>query len=300
MTDLVIRALTDEDAHLFHSLDDPGLVGRVLTGVEYRTVAQGGDYRPDWTYVALRGDRVVARGAWWGGPEDTAPLNINWFDFAEGEQQAGTELLLRAPFDVEYELILPADWRERAEARAAADARIAAAEAAGKRLLVERLRYAWTPEHGLPERPGRLVFREEHDDDVLLDVLRAIHSVTLDAHALRATKEHGLEKAAQEELEYIHWCPEAWPQVAFTPEGERVGLHLPCRIPSGFAAGFIGVVPEQRGHGYAYDLLVESTHFLVERGAERIVAATDVDNFPMAANFAKAGYPVAQRRIDLV
>ncbi|WP_156725442.1 GNAT family N-acetyltransferase [Streptomyces apocyni] len=300
MTDLVIRALTESDAHLFHTLADPGLVGRIVTGIEYRTIAQGGDYRPEWTLVALRDGKVVARGAWWGGPDDTAPININWFDFADGEQEAGTELLRQAPFDVEYELILPSDWRADPATLAAGEARVAAAEAAGKRALVERCRYAWTPEQGLPERPGRLVFREERDDQVLLDVLRQISSATLDAHALHATAEHGLDTAAQEDLDYIHWCPEAWPQLAFTPGGELVGLHLPCRVPSGFAAGFIGVVPGQRGHGYAYDLVVESTHFLVERGATRIVAATDDGNFPMLANFAKAGYPVVQKRIDLI
>lgn len=300
MTDLVVRALTDEDAYLFNSLADPGLVGRAVTGAEHRMLAEGGEYRPEWTYVALRGGRVVARAAWWGAPEDTTPINLNWFDFADGEQDAGVALLRQAPFDVDYELILPPDWRERPEATAAAEARIAAAEAAGKRFLVERLRYAWTPDCGLPQRPGRLVFVAERDDEVLLDALRRIHSDTLDAHALRARETGGTEQAAREELDYIHWCPEAWPQLAFTPERELVGLHLPCRVPTGFAAGFIGVVPEQRGHGYAFDLLAESTHFLSDRGAEHIIAATDVGNTPMASNFAKAGYPVVQRRIDLV
>ncbi|MDI3402285.1 GNAT family N-acetyltransferase [Streptomyces cavernicola] len=300
MTDLVIRALTEADAHLFNSLADPGLVGRALMGVEYRTRASGGDYLPEWTYVALRDGKVVARAAFWGSPQDTEPLNLNWFDFADGEHDAAVTLLREAPFDVEYELILPSDWRERPEAHTAAQARISAAAAAGKRPLVERLRYTWNPQCGLPARPGRLEFREEHDEAALLDALCRIHSDTLDAHAQRAKEQGGAEQAAREELEYIQWCPEAWPQLAFTPQGELVGLHLPCRIPSGFAAGFIGVVPEQRGHGYAYDLLVESTHFLSERGAERIVAATDVGNFPMAANFAKAGYPVVQMRIDLV
>ncbi|MFM9372548.1 GNAT family N-acetyltransferase [Streptomyces sp. Da 82-17] len=300
MTDLVIRALTEKDAHLFNSLADPGLVGRAVTGVEYRTRAAGGDYRPEWTYVALREGKVVARAAWWGSPQDTTPLLLNWLDFADGEHDAAVALLREAPFDVDYELILPPDWRERPEAAAAAQARISAAEAAGKRPLVERLRYLWTTDRGLPARPGRLVFREEHDDAVLLDVLRRIHSDTLDAHAQRAKELGGVDQAAREELEYIHWCPEAWPQLAFTQQGELVGLHLPCRIPAGFAAGFIGVVPEQRGHGYAYDLLAESTHFLHTRGADDVAAATDVGNFPMAANFEKAGYPVTQMRIDLV
>jgi YD repeat-containing protein len=59
-------------------------------------------------------------------------------------------------------------------------------------------------------------------------------------------------------------------------------------------------VPDQRGHGYAYDLLAEATRMLVAEGADRIVASTDVANTPMAVTFAKAGYPVAQHRIDLV
>ena len=55
-------------------------------------------------------------------------------------------------------------------------------------------------------------------------------------------------------------------------------------------------MPEQRGHGYACDLLAECTHFLVEQGAEFVTAATDQGNFPMAANFAEVGYPVIRER----
>ncbi|MGW0736016.1 GNAT family N-acetyltransferase [Streptomyces sp. NPDC002851] len=300
MTELVIRALTEDDAWLFDSLPDPGLVGRILTGADYRTFDRGGDYRPDWTYVALRDGRVVARAAWWGAPGDSAPTNLNWFDVAEDEAEAGAQLLRRAPFDVEYELILPPDWRERPDTRAAAELRIAASEAAGKQLLVERLRYAWTPECGLPERRERLRFEPANDDEVLLDALRRIHASTLDAHALLAKEKGGVELAAQEELEYLRWCLEAWPQLAYTADGELVGTHWPCRIPAGFAAGLIGVVPEQRGHGYAYDLLSACTHFLAERGATEVIAATDVGNTPMAAHFARAGYPVVEKRITLV
>ncbi|MBC9713044.1 GNAT family N-acetyltransferase [Streptomyces sp. TRM66268-LWL] len=300
MTDLVIRALSESDASLFDTLESPGLVGRAIAGVRYATFAEGGDYRPEWTYVALRDDRVVARAAWWGAEANEQPVLLNWFDFADGEQEAGTELLRRAPFDVEYELMLPPDWRERPETLAAGRARIAAAEAAGMKMLVERYHYKWTLECGLPPRTTRLTFREERDDAVLFDVLRRVNTGSLDAHAQRAIEEHDLDTAAQEELDYIHWCPEAWPQLAYDAEGDLVGLHLPARVLSGHAAALIGVVPEQRGHGYAFDLLAESTHFLVDRGVTTIVAATDEGNFPMAAHFAKAGYPVVQKRINLV
>ncbi|MFJ6571076.1 GNAT family N-acetyltransferase [Streptomyces sp. NPDC091292] len=302
MSSLAVRALTESDAELFHTLDDPGLVGRAVTGTDYRTVTQGGDYRPEWTWVAMREGRVVARAAWWGGADDDKPVNLNWFDFADGEEDAAVELLRRAPYDVEYELILPADWRERPEAREAGEARIRAAERAGMTFLVERMRYRWTPDRGLPERPGRLVFRPEPDDAVVLEVLKRVHSATLDAHALATTAASGLEAAAQEELDFFHWCPSprAWLRLAYTPEGELVGIEVPAHNPGGPCIGFIGVVPEQRGHGYAYDLLVEATHFLVEQGAEFIAGATDDGNVPMAANFTRAGYPVTEKRINLV
>ena len=45
---------------------------------------------------------------------------------------------------------------------------------------------------------------------------------------------------------------------------------------------------------------MECTHLLVAQGVDRIVAATDVTNHPMAAAFAKASYPVTEKRIFLV
>ncbi|MGK5499366.1 GNAT family N-acetyltransferase [Streptomyces sp. URMC 125] len=301
---VAFRALVEDEAReLFASLPDPtaALLGRSLLGRPYTTVAEGGEYRPEWTWVALRDGGVVARAAFWGGPDDTGPVVLDWFDFTDAD--AAAELLRRAPFRCEYELMLPPDWREREDVRAAAEARIEAARAAGYALLVERHRYLWTPECGLPERPGRLEFRPVPDggegDGAVLDALRRIHSVTLDVHARRAIAEGGVEQAAQEELDFFRWCPSprSWWRLAYAPGGALVGLQVPARNPSGPCVGFIGVVPEQRGHGYAYDLLVECTHRLVAEGADRIAAATDVTNTPMAAHFSRAGYPVVQRRV---
>lgn len=291
MTDPVIRALSARDAHLFDALPDP---------LGTREAHRRTRFRPDWKRVALRDGEVVARGAWWGGPDDSEPVNINWFDVAEGEEDAGAELLRTAPWQVELEINLPGDWRKDADLRAGAETRFAAARAAGYELLVERLLYRWTPERGLPERPGRLRFAAESDDAVFFDALRRIHSATLDTHALRAKEKGGLDRAAQDELDFFHWCPSPreWWQVARTPEGELAGIHIPAHNPSGPTIGFIGVVPEQRGHGYAYDLLAECTGFLVEQGAESISGATDRGNFPMAAHFGKAGFPVTGERIN--
>lgn len=291
MTDPVIRALTESDAHLFDALPDP---------LGARESHRRTRFRTEWKRVALRDGEVVARGAWWGGPDDKEPLTVNWFDVAEGEEEAGAQLLRSAPWQVELEVNLPGDWRDRPALRAAAEARFAAARAAGYELLVERFLYRWTPDHGLPERPGRLRFGAEPDDAVFFDVLRRIHSATLDAHALKAAAEGGLDRAAQEELDIFHWfpSPREWWQTAYTPDGDLAGIHIPAHNPSGPTIGFIGVVPEHRGNGYAYDLLAECTHVLVEHGAEFISGATDRGNFPMAANFTKAGFPVVKERIN--
>ncbi|MFG3380113.1 MULTISPECIES: GNAT family N-acetyltransferase [unclassified Streptomyces] len=293
MTRPVIRALDAHDAPLFDTLPDP--LG--LAAAHARTV-----HRPEWKRVALRDGVVVARGAWWGGPDDTTPVNINWFDVAEGEEEAGAALLRTAPHRVELELDLPAGWRDSPVTRAAGETRLRAARAAGYEVLVERYLYHWTPRCGLPERPGRLRFRPEADDAVFFDALRRIHSDTLDAHARRAIAEGGLDQAAQEELDFFRWCPSPrrWWQVAHTPGGEFVGIHVPAHNPGGPCIGFIGVVPEQRGRGYSLDLLAECTHFLAERGAQLVKGATDQANVPMARNFARAGHPVVAERISLV
>ena len=76
--------------------------------------------------------------------------------------------------------------RDDPAVRAAVEARVAAATAAGMKPLVERYRYRWTPGCPLPERTGRLTFRPEPDDEVVLEVLRRVHSATLDAHARKA------------------------------------------------------------------------------------------------------------------
>ncbi|GAV40939.1 GNAT family N-acetyltransferase [Streptomyces acidiscabies] len=291
MTDLVIRALDESDVHLFDTLPDPLRAAEALGHVTHR---------PDWKRVALRDGRVVARAVWWGGPDDAEPLTSQWLDFADGEEEAGVELLRTAPWKVGLELNLPGGWRDDPATKAAAEARIDVARRAGQRLLVERYIYRWTPDCGLPDRPGRLSFGPEPDDAVFFDALRRIHSVTLDAHARKAIEEGGLDQAAQEEIDFFRWCPSPreWWQVARTLEGELAGIHIPAHNPGGPCIGFIGVVPEQRGHGYAYDLLAECTHYLAERGARFIAAATDQGNFPMAAHFTKAGYPVVRERVN--
>jgi ribosomal protein S18 acetylase RimI-like enzyme len=298
---LELRPLAAGEEDLFLSLRDPALVGFQSVGRDYREFVSLHQYRPEWTWVALRGDTVVARAAWWGGPDDDEPVALDWLDFADGEDDAAVALLEKAGIDAEYCLLVPPGWRDQPDVLAAGEARIDVVQRAGMLPFVERLRYRWTPEHGLPTRPGRLTFLAEPDDDVILDVLRRIVHGSLDAHERRTRDKDGADAAARDELAFLKWLPSPrdWWRLAFTPDGELVGLTVPGRNHANPVIGIIGVVPEQRGHGYAYDLLVEATHMLVEEGVDEIIAETDTTNTPMAATFARAGYPITQERVYL-
>jgi RimJ/RimL family protein N-acetyltransferase len=299
VTGLVLRPLAVGEEPLFDSLADPALVGPAAFGARYAGIAARGNYRPANTWVALRDGVVVARAAWWGRPDEPAPAVLDWFDFTD--RDAAVQLLRTAPGPAEYSLALPPGWRDQPAVAEAARARITAAESVGMTLLVERYGYRWTPDCGLPARPGRLEFRPEPDDDVILDLFRRVHRGSLDAHARRVIAESGLDAAAAEDLEILRLMPSPreWWRLA-TAGGEVVGLTVPSRNYTDPVIGYVAVLPEHRGHGYSYDLLVEATHLLVAEGADRIVANTDVTNLPMAATFAKAGYPVTDHRVDLV
>jgi GNAT superfamily N-acetyltransferase len=300
VTDLVIRPLHAGEHTLFQSMPEPPTVGMALLGRDFAETMAAGQYRPEWTWVALDGDTVAARAAWWGGPDDDAPLALDWFDPGT-DPMLGGELLRAAGFSVDYHLILPTDWRDVPETDRAAQSRITAAGAAGFIPVLERLRYRWTPADGLPRRPARLTYDPVPDDTVLHDVLRRILTGSLDFHQRQAIERKGVEAAIADDLEFLNWLPSPrdWWRLARDSAGNLTGIVIPARNHASPIIAYVGVLPEARGHGYAYDLLAEGTHILVEQGAEAIAADTDLTNTPMAATFARAGYPVVQRRIIL-
>ncbi|WP_460403280.1 GNAT family N-acetyltransferase [Actinophytocola sediminis] len=301
MTDLVVRPLAPGEHLDFHQLTDPALIDAQTEGRDYNELAALGQYRPEWTWVAQRDGRTLARAAWWGAPSDTTPKALDWLDFTPDGQDAAVEILRAANLDAEYALILPPRWRADPAVKAAGDARIAVAERAGMRRFVERLRYRWTPADGIPAAPGRLRFEPEPDDDRIRAALAQIIVGSLDAHQRADVASGGLDAAVREDMEFLHWMPSPreWWRLAYTPDGDLVGLTVPGRNYGGPVIGIIGVVPGQRGHGYAFDLLVEATRILQTENAGQITAETDTTNTPMAATFARAGYPISQERVYL-
>jgi len=317
LSDLLIRPLTAADLDLFNHYPDPptsGVGGRSRTFDEYVAV---GDYRPEWTWVALRGGVVIARAAFWGPPQAPHPFSLDWFDPGTGPDRVdvGAALLRTAYAAIvangytaaphpdaarpDYHLFLPAGWRERPDAYADATDRIAAAEQAGLHRLVERLNLRWRAADGLPPRSTRLRFTPAPHDPVVADVLVRVCTGTLDSYATRDVARYGLRRACELTVDEVAGMPgeRHWWRLAYHASGELVGLVLPTRNSATATLGYLGVVPEHRGHHYCDDLLAEALHIFTETGETEVTDSTDVDNAPMAASFARIGYTLTGRRI---
>ena len=113
-----------------------------------------GRRRPDWMWVALRGDHLVARAAWWGDATDAdaaSTLDILDLDDAGDDREdrvdAGVRLLTAAMAAIlppgahppEYLRIRPAGLAASTrQSRQVVEDRMAAAARTGAKLFVER------------------------------------------------------------------------------------------------------------------------------------------------------------------
>ena len=195
-----------------------------------------------------------------------------------------------------FEINLPTGWRSDPAVASAFAWRHDAAARAGLTDELERIRFEWTPDAGLPRSSGRLVFRPEPDDDAFLDMFRQIAVGSLDVITRREVAALGAARQARDDMGiYLAMAGDRdWWRLAYTADGGRpgqlAGMILPNRNSSGAVVGYLGVVPGMRGRGYINDLVAETTRFHAGRGEPRIAATTDTTNLPMATAFERAGY----------
>lgn len=312
MPELVIRPLQPGETGLFLSYPFARTAGMWETARDYEVLLASGEYRPENTWIALRDGIVVARACFWAGRDDRFPVSLDWLEAEPGPQQVTlSTALLRAAHQTirnadgkrpDYHLFMPPGWRDDPTLRAAGEARLEAARNAGLVPFVERYTYRWSgAQDGLPPRSGRVTFRPADDAEVL-DVLRRLLVGTLDAHDGHAVATHGIDRAAETQFEDLRWFPSPrdWWQLAHTSSGALVGLIVPARNYSQPTIGYIGVVPEQRGHGYVDDLLAEMAWRLDELApGEAVGADTDFANVPMAKAFARAGFRIVEEHLVL-
>lgn len=202
----------------------------------------------------------------------------------------------------EFARYLPADWRERPAERRATETVMGLLEASGARFVVERLRLHWDPSAGIPAADPRLEFRPFADDDELLDLTTRALTGTLDAHSrgeLADASPSAVARAQFDDEFARYTTPREWWRVAVDDAGDAVGFVFPARNSYHHIVAYVGVLPEHRGKGYVDGLLAEGTRVLAEAGAPHICASTDVGNAPMAAAFARAGYDMFERLINM-
>jgi RimJ/RimL family protein N-acetyltransferase len=269
-----------------------------------------GRRRTEWMWVALRGDRLVARAAWWGQGGDAVPLQFDVFDFEAGSADDGARLLSTAMTAVpagakppEYGRFVPPDWRDNPADRTVVEERLVVLEGAGARLLVERLRFDWRPGTPIAEPSGRLAFRPVRDSEEIIELMTRVLDGTLDAHSRAAMARLSPREAATEHYEEElaqYRSPREWWRVATLPDGEPVGFVTPARNNYNPVIGYLAVLPAHRGQGYIDAILAEGTRILAAQGVPRIRAATDLGNVPMARAFERAGYVNFERAINMV
>ena len=271
---------------------------------------EAGRRRPEWMWIALRGDHLIARAAWWGRAGDDTPLVLDILDVEDNAQNAGVRLLETALAAIvppgtprpEYSRFLPADWRDRAETRRAVENRIAILESTGAKLFAERLRLEWRPGTPVPAPTGRLSFRPVRDDGELIDLMALVLDGTLDAHGRDDLTRMPARDAARAHYDgelARYTSPRDWWRIATLPDGTAAGFVIAARNDYNPVIAYVGVLPAQRGRVYIDEILAEGTRVLAAQDVPRIRAATDMANIPMANAFARAGYVTFERQLTM-
>jgi RimJ/RimL family protein N-acetyltransferase len=155
----------------------------------------------------------------------------------------------------------------------------------------------------LPAAPQRLTVRAEPDDEVFVDLLSRVLVGSLDTTSSREAAKIGAAAQARKDVAFYRdkmLGDRSWWRVAEGQDGQPVGFGFPSRNTDFPVIGYLGVLPEHRGHGYVDEILAAITRFLVlQTGAKVIRADTDLVNRPMAAAFERAGYRNFARRLVL-
>ncbi len=269
----------------------------------YRQYLASGSYGTDRIWLAGEDGQIAACAVWYGAHPSDYPFILDCLSVASDVRDkpglaaavlhAGHSAFRSRGFPLpHYHLFLTPAWRSDAMTCAEIDWRCTAARMAGLTNQIERLRFEWTAGTHLAPSPSSLVFAIEPDDDVFLDAFRRVAVNSLDQETRDTVATLGLESHARATLTMYRSMRgrREWWRMAYTSSGDLVGFTIPAANEDSFVIGYLGVVPEMRGRGYASEMLAEATRILAEQGADRIRGDTDTTNLPMAITFERNGY----------
>ncbi len=263
-----------------------------------------GSMRPEWCFVALdTGDHPLGRVAFWTLPGMEAPfalvlIDVPWDgDYMDVGRRLLEDVLEEAHSlgsgEVEHVLDAPP---MRPQFQYHQEKREGLLESVGFALRRETGRFEWRG--GEPSAvSGRLSFRalEEVGEEAFVGAMTEVSRGTLDREIQAESERLGARGAAREFFEDARRVKHdpSWWRLAYTPDGDLVGLVMPAEPPAFLTIFYVGVVPGMRGRGYVDDLLAAGTATLLaarSRDEKPLIADTDVSNAPMAAAFERAGW----------
>jgi ribosomal protein S18 acetylase RimI-like enzyme len=168
-------------------------------------------------------------------------------------------------------------------------------EAVGFKQFQEKQRYVWQ-DSGSPIKVRiRLRFKTMADvgEDEFVAALGRVMVGTLDREDRARLRRCGAAETARWYMRILgegDVKPADW-LLGYLPDGKLCGLVVPKRLDAREGTiDYIGVVPELRGHGHGFDLLVKGTALLQQRGFKTVVVETDAENRPLHAELERAGY----------
>ena len=259
--------------------------------------------RPDWCFVAEDEGHPLGRVALWTLPGMEEPFAIVLFDVKWDDEHVhvGRRLLEEVLAEArtlgaeEIEHVID-DPPMRPQFQHHPRRRIELLEGVGFALRRETGRFEWRAGEP-PAVPERLTFRTLRDvgEEAFVDAMEIVSEGTLDREILEERQRLGAQRAAREffdDAQRVEHDPSWW-RLAYTPDGQLVGLVMPAEPPGFLTIFYIGVLPGMRGRGYVDDLLAAGTTLLLERKDDNdkpLIADTDIANTPMAGAFERAGW----------
>jgi ribosomal protein S18 acetylase RimI-like enzyme len=264
--------------------------------------------RPDWCVLGLDSEVPVARAALWALSDEARPSDVVLIDadWSEPDLARGQELLSRVhglatelgAHELHHHVDVPPGAPQFQENDSERSRLLIEA---GYELLRDGLRWQYTPSPDRDPPPEfDLAFRNlrEVGEDAFVAALAATLEGTLDSWLTRNIEDHGLLEAARADFrdyQQMDHLPEWW-ELAYLPDGELAGVIMGARNPSAAVVAYVGVVPRQRGHGFAVQLVRRGTEQLLASGADEIRGDCDRDNTAMVKAFRRAGYEQIARR----